>query len=63
MISRSEAPYLQSGNPRKTRRSIFQGGAAAAASALFPAPALAQGAAKIVVIGGGFGGANCARAL
>ena len=62
-ISRSEAPYLQSGNPRKTRRRHHPGRAAAAASALFPAPAIAQSAPKIVVIGGGFGGANCARAL
>ncbi|MDB5411897.1 MAG: Flavocytochrome c sulfide dehydrogenase flavin-binding [Rubritepida sp.] len=30
---------------------------------LLSAPALAQGAAQIVVIGGGFGGASCARAL
>ena len=33
------------------------------AAALCPAPAIAQNAARIVVIGGGFGGANSARAL
>jgi NADPH-dependent 2,4-dienoyl-CoA reductase/sulfur reductase-like enzyme len=37
---------------------------AAAAAALLPMPALAQGAAgRVVVIGGGFAGASCARAL
>jgi sulfide dehydrogenase [flavocytochrome c] flavoprotein subunit len=36
----------------------------AAAAALFPAPALGQGAGpRVVVVGGGFGGASCARAL
>jgi NADH dehydrogenase, FAD-containing subunit len=45
------------------RRQVLQGGAAAVAAALCPAPAIAQNAARIVVIGGGFGGANSARAL
>jgi sulfide dehydrogenase [flavocytochrome c] flavoprotein chain len=45
-----------------TRRNVVRGIAAAAASAL-SCPAIAQGAARIVVIGGGFGGASCARAL
>lgn len=45
-------------------RREFVGGTAAAATALaFPMPALAQAAPRIVVIGGGFGGASCARAL
>ena len=36
----------------------------AAAAALFPAPALGQGAGpRVMVVGGGFGGASCARAL
>lgn len=43
-----------------THRRTFLKGAAAA---LFPMPALAQGGAKIVVIGGGFGGASAARFL
>lgn len=42
-----------------TRRQFLQ----ASAAALLPMPALAQGAAKIVVIGGGFGGASAARFL
>ncbi len=46
---------------RTTRRDFLR--AAAALSIALPMPALAQGAAKIVVIGGGFGGASCARAL
>jgi sulfide dehydrogenase [flavocytochrome c] flavoprotein subunit len=44
-----------------TRRNVV-GGIAAAALAL-PAPSLAQSTARVVVIGGGFGGASCARAL
>ncbi len=46
-----------------TRRDVACGIAASAAVAGLPAPALAQNAARIVVIGGGFGGASCARAL
>jgi len=45
-----------------SRRSVLQQGAAAVAAS-WAAPAIAQGAAKIAIIGGGFGGANCARAL
>src|SRR4051794_6838533 len=48
---------------RRTRRDILRLGALAAASQ-FCAPALAQNAAgRVVVIGGGFAGATCARAL
>jgi sulfide dehydrogenase [flavocytochrome c] flavoprotein subunit len=46
-----------------TRRNVVRGIAAAAASLTFPCPSIAQSAARIVVIGGGFGGASCARAL
>src|ERR1700678_4406484 len=46
-----------------TRRNVVRGIAAAAASFAFPCPSRAQSAARIVVIGGGFGGAACARAL
>lgn len=49
--------------PRCTRRDILKLGAIAAASR-FCAPALAQNApARVVVIGGGFAGATCARVL
>jgi sulfide dehydrogenase [flavocytochrome c] flavoprotein chain len=44
-----------------TRRRLV--GSAAFAAASFAMPALAQAAARVVVIGGGFGGASCARAL
>jgi len=37
--------------------------AAAAGAAAFPMPAIAQGDARVVVVGGGFAGATCARAL
>jgi sulfide dehydrogenase [flavocytochrome c] flavoprotein subunit len=47
----------------KTRRHVVRGIAAAAAALTFPAPLLAQAAARVVVIGGGFGGASCARTL
>ncbi|WP_213284974.1 NAD(P)/FAD-dependent oxidoreductase [Bradyrhizobium sp. sGM-13] len=49
---------------RISRRKFCSASAAAAVTALAsPLPALAQSAARIIVIGGGFGGASCARAL
>src|SRR6187551_1253684 len=47
---------------RISRREFCSAGAAATTLA-FPLPAFAQAAARVVVIGGGFGGASCARAL
>jgi sulfide dehydrogenase [flavocytochrome c] flavoprotein subunit len=47
----------------QTRRTVVRGIAATAASLTFPSPLFAQAAARVVVIGGGFGGASCARAL
>jgi sulfide dehydrogenase [flavocytochrome c] flavoprotein chain len=47
----------------QTRRSVVRGIAATAASVTFASPLLGQAAARVVVIGGGFGGASCARAL
>jgi NADPH-dependent 2,4-dienoyl-CoA reductase/sulfur reductase-like enzyme len=46
-----------------TRRNVVRGIAAAAVASAFPCPSIAQSAARIIVIGGGFGGAACARAL
>src|ERR1700722_5140671 len=46
-----------------TRRHVVRDIGATAASFTFPCPSRAQAAARIVVIGGGFGGAACARAL
>ncbi len=46
-----------------TRRNLIRGLAASAAAAALPCPLFAQSAARVVVIGGGFGGASCARAL
>jgi len=46
-----------------TRRNVVAGVAASAALSVFPCPSRAQSAARIVVIGGGFGGASCARSL
>jgi sulfide dehydrogenase [flavocytochrome c] flavoprotein chain len=46
-----------------TRRNVVGGIAASAASLTLPCPAIARSAARVVVIGGGFGGASCARAL
>jgi sulfide dehydrogenase [flavocytochrome c] flavoprotein subunit len=48
---------------RTTRRAFLAGGAAAASTALLPAPAIAQAKPRVVVIGGGFGGTACARML
>ncbi len=45
-----------------TRRDVARGLAASAALAL-PCPSFAQSAARVIVVGGGFGGASCARAL
>jgi NADPH-dependent 2,4-dienoyl-CoA reductase/sulfur reductase-like enzyme len=42
-----------------TRRNFLKGSLAAAA--LVPMPALAQGAPRVIVVGGGFAGATCAR--
>jgi NADPH-dependent 2,4-dienoyl-CoA reductase/sulfur reductase-like enzyme len=46
-----------------TRRNVLRGVAAATASFALPCPSYAQSDARVVVIGGGFGGAACARAL
>jgi len=46
-----------------TRRNVVRGIAAAAVTSALPRPSIAQGSARIIVIGGGFGGAGCARAL
>jgi sulfide dehydrogenase [flavocytochrome c] flavoprotein chain len=46
-----------------TRRNVVGGIAASVASLVLPSPSHAQSAARIIVIGGGFGGASCARAL
>jgi sulfide dehydrogenase [flavocytochrome c] flavoprotein chain len=52
-------------DPRRLmrRRNVVRGIAASAASLALPRPSRAQSAARVVVIGGGFGGASCARAL
>jgi NADPH-dependent 2,4-dienoyl-CoA reductase/sulfur reductase-like enzyme len=47
---------------RPTRRDVIRGTAVAAAAAL-ACPSFAQSSARVAVIGGGFGGAACARAL
>ena len=50
--------------PTITRRTLVAGTAAAAAAWALPAPAVAQGAGgRVVVVGGGFGGAAFARSL
>jgi sulfide dehydrogenase [flavocytochrome c] flavoprotein subunit len=47
---------------RTSRRDFLAGAGAAASTALMPLPAIAQGAAgRVVVVGGGFAGATCAR--
>jgi NADPH-dependent 2,4-dienoyl-CoA reductase/sulfur reductase-like enzyme len=46
-----------------TRRNVVRGIATTAASFALPSPSHAQSVPRIVVIGGGFGGAACARAL
>ena len=46
-----------------SRREFCGAAAVGAATLAFPRPSFAQSAARIVVVGGGFGGASCARAL
>jgi sulfide dehydrogenase [flavocytochrome c] flavoprotein chain len=46
-----------------TRRDVARGIVATTVAVAFPCPSFAQSAARIAVIGGGFGGASCARAL
>ena len=48
---------------RTSRRQFLTSASAVGAAALLPLPAVAQAAPRVVVIGGGFGGASCARAL
>lgn len=48
---------------RLSRRDVARGIAATAAALALPCPSFAQGAGRVVVIGGGFGGASCARTL
>jgi sulfide dehydrogenase [flavocytochrome c] flavoprotein subunit len=48
---------------RPTRRRFLGQAAAATASLALAQPAIAQTPARVVVIGGGFGGVSCARAL
>ena len=48
---------------RTNRRAALAGLAGAAISSAFPRPAIAQGPARVVVVGGGFGGATAAREL
>ena len=46
-----------------TRRDALRGVAVSAATLTFSHPSIAQALPRVVVIGGGFGGASCARAL
>ncbi len=48
---------------QKNRREILGGAAGAAAATLWPRAIRAQAAPRIVIVGGGFAGASCARAL
>ena len=48
---------------RPARRTVVGGIAAVVAASALPCPSFAQSAARVAVIGGGFGGASCARAL
>jgi sulfide dehydrogenase [flavocytochrome c] flavoprotein chain len=50
-------------NALRTRRDTVRGLTAVAASLALPSIARAQSSVRVAVIGGGFGGASCARAL
>lgn len=64
MPLRTGSPRAAS-DPRATasRRSVLKGLAAGGAAALYAPRVLGQQAARVVVVGGGFAGASCARAL
>jgi sulfide dehydrogenase [flavocytochrome c] flavoprotein chain len=47
----------------KTRRQVLQGAGSGAAAVLWPRALRAQAAPRVVIVGGGFAGASCARAL
>ena len=47
----------------RTRREFLRNTAAIASATVLPMPAIAQGAPRVVVIGGGFAGASAARAI
>ncbi|HEX4408127.1 MAG TPA: NAD(P)/FAD-dependent oxidoreductase [Xanthobacteraceae bacterium] len=47
----------------RNRRQVLGGVAGTAAALLWPRPAITQGTPRVVIVGGGFGGASCARAL
>ena len=47
----------------KNRRQVLRGATFAAAAALWPLPSIAQAVPRVVIVGGGFAGASCARAL
>src|SRR4051794_13645867 len=46
-----------------TRRNVLGGVAVSAAAFAFLCPSRSQSSPRVIVIGGGFGGASCARAL
>jgi NADPH-dependent 2,4-dienoyl-CoA reductase/sulfur reductase-like enzyme len=48
---------------KKNRRQIICGAAGAAVAAAWPRAVVAQAAPRVVIVGGGFAGASCARAL
>src|SRR4029078_9778848 len=61
---RSASPRYASMKKNRVTRRDFVRTAMAASAAIFPIPAVAQnGNARGIVVGGGFGGAACARAL
>ena len=49
--------------PAPSRRAILAGIASGAAATVVPRSARAQGKSRVVVVGGGFAGATCAREL
>ncbi|MCP8940965.1 NAD(P)/FAD-dependent oxidoreductase [Alsobacter sp. SYSU M60028] len=54
---------LFEGSAAPSRRAVLGGAAAVTLAGVLPTRALAQATGKVVVVGGGFGGATCARHL
>src|SRR5215475_10946392 len=61
--NRNEQPSAMRANGSTRREFLASGASATALCALVVAPALAQAAPRVVVVGGGFAGATAARAL
>src|SRR5271166_6477928 len=63
-VTRGHADQMSAGGASASRREFLKRAAAGASLAMLPLPAIGQGpGGRVVVIGGGFAGATCARSI